>query len=185
MCANGENLQVKLTEVEAALAARIDFGNSGKRHDTESWRAVADAMDELMQSLLARQAIPEVRRRYFSDPALNIGGHGASRSEIFERNGTRGRAIFRHPHFVRYLRYFLYGPDLPSPLQEGFQQKMRGLGTPSSSDRMELVKFARELARSFGVDARDSSEEFFKLALECGLDLDDARAIRDGVRKLR
>jgi len=185
MCAKGENLQVKLTEVEAALAARIDFSNSSQRHDAESWRPVADAMDKLMQLLVARKAIPEVRRRYFSDPALNIGGHGASRSEIFERNGTSGRAIFRHPHFVKYLRYFLFGPDLPSQMREAFEQKMRELGTPSSSDRMELVKFARELARSFGVDARDSSEEFFKLALECGLDLDDARAIRDGVRKLR
>lgn len=37
------------------------------------------------------------------------GGRGRSRADVFEKNGTRGEAIFRHPHFLTYLRYFLYG----------------------------------------------------------------------------
>lgn len=96
MSRKGENLQVELTEAEKTLVARIDFRHSGKGYDAESWRPVVDAMDKLMQSLVARKAIPEVRRRYFSNPTLNIGGHGfrvAKSLSVMARAGVRSSAI--------------------------------------------------------------------------------------------
>jgi hypothetical protein len=49
----------------------------------------------LTESLVKRGAIPEIRRRFFTDPELNIGGRGKSRMQVFEVNGTKGDAIFQ------------------------------------------------------------------------------------------
>ncbi len=99
---------------------------------------------------------------------------------------SRGDAIFRRPHFVKYLRYFVYGPDLPKPVIEAFQQKVIDCGTPfTSGDSITLRDFARHLTRSHGLAAGDAAEEFYKLALDCGLDAGDARSVRDVVKKLR
>jgi len=115
-----------------------------------------------------------------------IGGRGRSRREVFEGNGTRGPAIFQHPNFVEYLRYFVYGPDLPKPAIEAFQQNLIDCGKPFSLGRgISVGEFARRLTRSHGLQARDAAEEFYKLALECGLDAGDARSVRDAVKKLR
>jgi len=186
MRTNASDLEIELTEREKVLVSHIDFNPSTSSHNADSWRPIADAMEELMRSLLERNAIPEARRKFFSDPTFFIGGHGSSHLRVFERNGTRGDAIFRHPHFVKYLRYFVYGPDLPKPVIEAFQQKVIDCGTPfTSGDSITLRDFARHLTRSHGLAAGDAAEEFYKLALDCGLDAGDARSVRDVVKKLR
>src|ERR1700730_11360493 len=94
---------VDLTVEERTLVSQIDFNPSSEKHDADYWRAVGAASQKLMESLIARKAIPEVRTKFFTDPEFNIGGRGRSRANIFEKNGTRGGAIFRHPHFLKYL----------------------------------------------------------------------------------
>ena len=95
-------------------------------------------------------------------------------------------AIFRHGNFVEYLRYFVYGPDLPKPIIEAFQQKVIDCGEPfTSGDSITVGNVARQLARSHGLEAGHAAEECYKLALDCGLDADDARSVRDAVKKLR
>lgn len=138
-----------------------------------------------MKSLIARKAIPEVRTSYFNNPDLNIGGRGRSRAGIFEKNGTRGEAIFRHPHFLKYLHYFLYGPDLPPQVLEAFRQNVADIGFVTSSDIVPLGALARQLTRTNRLDSGDAAEEFFKLALDCGLELYEARSIRDSVKAAR
>ena len=85
-------MPVELTEEERALVEKIDFNPSSEMHNADYWRAVGDAAHNLMGSLIARKAIPEVRTKFFTDPVFNIGGRGRSRSQIFEKNGTRGDA---------------------------------------------------------------------------------------------
>ena len=177
---------IELKAEEKALVARIDFKpESLEEHAPGHWNVVGDASLRLMKSLVARKAIPEVRTRYFTDPAFNIGGRGRSRAQIFQKNGTRGDAVFRHPHFLKYLHYFLYGPDLPPRVIEGFRQRISDVGWVTSSDIVPLGNYARQLARSHTLHGRDVAEEFFKLGLDCGLDVSDARCVYDEVRKVR
>jgi hypothetical protein len=149
------------------LAGSILPPASPEKHDPEHWNAVGEAALGLMKSLIARKAIPDVRSKYFTDQDFNVGGRGRSRAEIFEKNGTDGEAIFRHPHFLKYLRYFLYGPDLPPPVIEAFRQKIADMGLVTSSDIVPLGAFSRQLTRAHRLRGVDSAEEFFKLALDC------------------
>ena len=105
----------ELTPPERELLATIKLnplGLSGYEDDTRNGNAVY----QLMKLLLARPSIPLPRVKFFGDPSYNIGGRGKSRQSYFERNGCKGNEIFRHPHFLEYLKYFLYGPDLPPPV---------------------------------------------------------------------
>jgi hypothetical protein len=138
-----------------------------------------------MKSLIGRKAIPDVRSKYFTDPAFNVGGRGRSHAGVFEKNGTSGEAIFRHPHFLTYLHYFLYRPDLPPPVIEAFRKKIADMGLITSSDIVPLGAFARQLARAHSLGGGDPAEEFYKLALDCGLELYEAQSIRQSVKSVR
>src|SRR5258708_11102619 len=111
---------IELTPAEKALAVRIDF-DLAESYNADSWRPIADAMEELMRLLVARGAIAGPRLNFFKDPDYFIGGRGRSRLQMFEKNGTSGVDIFRHPNFVKYLRYFLYAPHLPVNVITSFQ----------------------------------------------------------------
>jgi hypothetical protein len=177
---------IELTVEEKALLGRIDFGPaSPEKHNPEHWNAVGEAALGLMKSLIARKAIPDVRSKYFTDSEFNVGGRGRSRAEVFEKNGTSGEAIFRHPHFLTYLHYFLYGPDLPPPVTEAFREKIADMGLITSSDIVPLGAFARQLTRDHRLRGGDPAEEFFKLALDCGLELYEAQSIRESVKSVR
>lgn len=180
------NMQIiELTAEEKALVGKIDFNPASERHDPTYWNAVGEASLQLMKLLAERNAIPEVRTKYFTDPEFNIGGRGRSRAGRFEKNGTRGEAIFRHVHFLKYLHYFLYGPTLPENISEAFSKKVEDIGFVTSSDIVPLGAFARKLTRENHLDVGEAAEEFFKLALECDLELHEARVIRDSARQAR
>lgn len=172
---------IELNDQEKALLAKIDF----EPRDPDSWPAVADAMEELVRLLLARNAIPEQRLRYVADPEYNVGGHGSSRYQIIERN-SRTTPVVRNPAFLKHLHYFLYGPNLPRPVIEAFQRNVTACGEPfTGSDALTVADFARQLTRSHGLDPLKAPEEFYKLSLDCGLDAGDARVVRDSVMKVR
>lgn len=140
----------------------------------------------LMELLLTRKdAIPFHRIYYFTKPEYNVGGRGSSRKQIFERNGTSGKAIFHHPHFLPYLRYFVHGPDLPLEIRIAFKEKIDDCGQITSGDILPLAKLARQLTRTHELNPREASEEFFKLALEYDLGTDWASTIRSQVRTIR
>ena len=94
MRAKGSDLEIDLTEPGKVLVSQIDFSPSASSHNADSWLPIADAMEELMRSLLERNAIPEARWKFFSDPTFFVGAHGCSHLQVFERNGTRGDACF-------------------------------------------------------------------------------------------
>lgn len=176
---------LELSEVEQTLLSRIDFEPSLRSHDASSWAPIADASRALMDSLVARKGIPRRRLRLFTDPDCYVGGRGKSHYDVFVQNGRRGSDIFRDPNFVaRYLRFFVYGPDLPESLMASFDDEVRSCGDITSGDTPLLCAAAKRLAKRHSLD-RNAAEEFFRLALDCELDPGDARHIRDAVMTLR
>lgn len=176
--------QIKLTEDERVLLAQIELDASALANHHAA-RQNGEAVCSLMRSLISRNAIPEHRLKFVSDSAYNRGGRGRSRLDIFEKNGTRGEDIFRHPHFLSCLRYFVYGANLPPRIAQTFHSEVAECGSVTSGDIKPLCSFARQQVRANSLEPHDAAEEFFKLALDCGLDPDYANYIRDAVRKVR
>ncbi len=177
-------LPVDLTEDEKKVLDRIEFDPLKVRGAVEVVTAVCQAAKALAESLLERKAIPAHRLRFFADPDYNIGGHGSSRKQVLERN-SHGQDILTNIHFLKYLHYFIYGPSLPPAVIEGFQEKVKACGMVTSGDIIPLGDYAKKQTRIHALDKSSAAEEFYKLALECGLQEYEARSIRDRVKKAR
>jgi len=172
--------RIELTEEETQLLSRISEILS---HD-EWTEEVPDAMETLVKSLRARNAIPDARLRLFYDPELAETGK-RSRQQVFENNGTCGNEILRHPHFVSYLKHFINGPDLPRPVIEGLCSILNESMDTSGMILSQYRKFARESVRMYGLDRAKAAKEFFRLGVEIGMTVDEARILRDAAHKTR
>jgi hypothetical protein len=172
-----------LTPEEEALVSRIDFDGSPLRtsEDMERNGAIAAA---LMKSLSARNAIPETRLRYFTDPSYFVGGKGKSRKELLERDGIGEKEISHHPKFLPYLHYFLHGPSLPQNIVDAFRHEVENCGDLRSGEIVRLRNFAREQVRAHALEPARSAEEFYKLALDSGLPVSFAQMIQNSVKQV-
>jgi hypothetical protein len=177
--------RVALTPDEQNLWDQIYFSEKTILIDHDKIRESIEPAYRLAQSLLKRKAIPQIRMRYFTDPELNIGGRGKSRKEVFERNGTSGDAILKHPHFHKYLRYFVLGPDIPLTAINEFVALANDCDPITSGDTKEFCNLARRQIRNSGQDTKYAAEEYFKLGLELELGEDVAYAIRDTIMRMR
>jgi hypothetical protein len=149
---------VPLTPEEAALRQQMEAELSG------GGTYAGKAAHQLMTLLRARNAIPDVRIRNFTEPFP--GGRGKSHQDVFVRNGCRGEAIFKHPHFVPYLRYFMDGPALPATTIEGFRRILIDDSGTSGMVMDQLCRFVRAEARRLGLERSVAREEFWRLAEE-------------------
>ena len=177
-------VQIDLTPKEQALWEQICFTPRSSQIDHDKLRASVEPAYQLARSLLDRDAIPPIRLRYFTDPELYIGGRGKSRKEVFERKGTIGDAILKHPHFHKYLRYFVLGPDLPSTAIDEFVALARECEPITSGDTKEFCRLARQQVRNSRLNHRDAAEEYFKLGLELEIGEDVAHAVRDSIMRM-
>lgn len=173
---------IELTPTETQLAAELKLNSQRPGHD-HGFKIAGTVSLKLMESLLARQAIPEIRLRYFTEPEFNIGGRGRSRKQVFEDNGTRGTQIFQDANFLKHLRYFVYGPELPAVAIARFREQLDGCQPVTSGDIIPMAALALQLSRQIKPKLLDVAENFFKLALECGLTLSQSRLIRDRVMR--
>lgn len=124
-----------------------------------------EAASQLMRSLRTRGAIPEARIRCFTEPYP--GGRGKSHQEVF-RSGSYRDNIFKSPHFVKYLQYFIHGPALPLATIEGFRNILsQDLGT-SGMIMDQLCTFVRAEVRKLRLDRNTARDEFWKLSQESG-----------------
>ena len=71
------------------------------------------------------------------------------------------------------------GPDLPKPTIEGVCHLV------NQRDERERMDCARQELRHRGLDRHRAAEEFFKLALECGLHQGMAWLVRDAAMRSR
>jgi hypothetical protein len=63
-------LAIELTDGEKVLVSCIDFNLQAGADGADSWRPIADAMEEIMRSLLERKAIPSARLLYVTAPQV-------------------------------------------------------------------------------------------------------------------
>lgn len=178
----GNKYHLELMSDEADHLAKIDFSNK-LGHD--AFLSNQDPILALLKSLGDRNAIPKHRLNYWSDPDYNTGRLKQSHQGVFERNGCIGRDIYTHPHFLQFLRYFLFGPDLPEGLMTRFEDEVSGYGPITSGDIMPMCKYARQLTREYGLEPHDAAEEFFKLCLEIDVDLSTAYSVEKSVKSVR
>lgn len=153
-------------------------------HDDEPWGKIAESMGALAKALMKRGAIPEIRLRLFSDSEYAETGRKSPR-EVFESNGCTGSDIFRHAHFKPYLRHFIDGPDLPKEVINGICAILNGDQGTSGMVMDQYRKYARKSVRDFGLDRKKSATEFFRLGAEIGMELDDARVLRNAAMSIR
>lgn len=144
-----------------------------------------DAILALLKLLSKRNAIPAVRLKFWTDPNYQIGRLKASHKGLFERNGCTGEDIYRHPHFLPYLNYFLFGADLPASLITEFVAKVGNPKWVTSGDVVPIGTCARHLTKRYGLNKTHAAGEFFKLALDVGLDLYVAQSVYRSVMQLR
>lgn len=172
-----------LTPAEQDLLDRIESGSTEldtpRQHARRGAAAVA-----LMHSLCAREAIPPVRLRWLEDPLLSLGARKSVR-QVFESNGCFGDCIYAHPHFLPFLRYFVYGPDLPPEAIDRFCAHISGFTSFCADDLPDLHRITRKDIRRSGLDPHMVAAEYWKLALECRMDDFCARSVRDDIRRMR
>lgn len=172
---------IALTIEEQSLLDQVTFDYDEQEHQDVDANGAAVA--GLMGALLDRRAIADHRWRVFTDPDFNPTGRGRSNQRIFEKNGSGGHAMFRHPHFLPYLAYFLRGPDLPERFQAEFSHAVDRMAPITSGDLAPLGKLARKLVRDHGLGAAEARDEVFRLALDCGLGAWQAASIRSQVTR--
>lgn len=177
--------EIKLTQDEQAIAKEINFATSETRLSYEDTHANGERIAALFESLCLRNAIPENRIRYFSDPDYNPKNTRASRKELFLRNIHTPADMLRHPHFVKYLRYFIYGANLPLALKAEFQAQAKD----GETKPLQLAAFAGSLVRKYDLPRHpqniDLNNAFYQLALDCGCREDIARSVRQAVMKVK
>ncbi len=164
--------KIELMPSEEALLKQISL----KYISHEVLKESCQAAGELTKMLLERNAIPKIRVEYFTNPEFNISQGGRkSRKEIFEGNGTKGDKILFHGNFLKYLKYFIYGSDLPANVISEFVKQ---------KDEDDLPAIARNLVRRYRLNPKIACEEFYKLCLECGLEW-ESRSVRDSVMAVK
>lgn len=177
--------QVELTADEQELYNSICWNLAVLSNQSyEHRKAVFTAMGKLARLLLDRRAIPKVRIDYFTDPEFNIGGHGKSRKQIFEKNGKRGQAFLEHPDFMKHLRYFIHGPDLPPDTVREFCRIIDEDHGTSGMVLDQLKAFVRKEVREKRMEPSEAAEEFFKLAHEVGQTF-EAETIRSAAKSVK
>jgi hypothetical protein len=167
---------VELTDDEAKWNSHIP---STPDRITE-WLPVADSMESLFKSLHKRHAIPEKRLRVFADPEF-AETRRTSPKQVFESNARTGKSIYRHPHFIKYLRYFINGPDLPATAISGFCKILNESGMILDS----LRRYVRSCVREYGLNRQSATSEFYKLAVELGLDRHVCHSVRKAAQSTR
>jgi hypothetical protein len=177
--------QIELSESEQQIAEKIVFDNEGyiglaRERAIENGELAAS----LMGSLLNRGAIPKIRLRYFTDADYNPGPGNRSRHAYFRQNAGSDEAVFRHGHFLPFLRYFVYGAELPDPVKEAFLKRAQD---PWIKEE-DLVNLARTQVRELlqTPSRRDHTlpDRFYQLALDCGVDEGQARIVREAVMRV-
>jgi hypothetical protein len=88
------------------------------------------------------------------DPAATA-GRGKSRKQIFEKNGTKGRKIFRHGNFPPHLAYLVNGPDPPQSVIDEFSEIAEREGVK------EVQDFVRKTVRQHGLDPHHAGDQLF------------------------
>lgn len=179
--------QIELTKTEQELASKIVFDHEKYvRLEREQAIENGELAAALMHSLMRRKAIPESRLRYFLDPEYNPAKSKYSRADLFLRNAGSVEEMYRHGQFaLLYLSYFVFGADLPIATKDAFFAKAQDHWI-KTDDLVQLArKQVRELHRIHNPQDYRYPDAFYQLALDCGCEEWDARAVREAVMAVK
>lgn len=175
-------MQIELTQQERLIWQRL----AAHRFETSEFELNKVALSDqkwLIQELLKRDIIPEQRLRYFIDPEYNASKSKMSHQQIFERNGTKGEEVFDHPHFRKYLSFFIEGADLPATMKELLDERFE---LTQSEDFADLVyQYVLTNKKNLEIiSGWDCAEEIYKYLIDKGVVLWKAQQIRQKVKQL-
>lgn len=154
---------------ELALEKNLTSNTSEKQ---KKEKEVFLSREKLMNSLLDRGAIPDIRWSYFTNPDYNL--HNTKRSRI--DNFKNLPAPYQHPHFYKYLTYFIEGPCIPDELLNTINVKRAKHHYDPSDSLGEVKKAVRDYLKNDPANKSILAEELYKLYLE--FDDSDAELIR-------
>jgi hypothetical protein len=171
---------IELTAEEQALVEKIDLRLDIPHHEDDHaiYLSNQEPIMALLKLLTDRSAIPAHRLAYWTDPKYQSGRMKGSHRDIFARNGSRGRDAYTHPHFIPFLRYFLFGVDLPAAVIKEFEDKIGDPRWFGGSDILGLTKETRAIVRRHNLKNYRYSDEFHKLAIDNGLNHYNAESVR-------
>ena len=172
-------MDVLLTDFEIALFDSISFPPAC--HDLDAKRAAdnAELARILTTSILERGAVPSHRLAFFEDAMHNPDRAHSVRASL-EQAGPTGEALYEHLGFLKYLRYFICGPELPEKVENVFRKELEDRGGVAQGDHRRLIAKLRQLASTLGA-SDDQREKFYQQALEFDLAPDVAREISDAL----
>lgn len=168
-------MDIHLNDFEIQLFDSIAFPPEHESLGGDAAANNAELARILTVSLVERDAIPPHRLRVFDDPAYGFHDQGSAR-DVLQRSGATGDAVFEDPAFLKYLRYFICGPELPDKVARVFRRELVERG---GGGHRRLAAKVAELSQTLG--ASDvQREKFFMQALELGLSPALAREIAHG-----
>ncbi|TAJ14054.1 hypothetical protein DMA11_06790 [Marinilabiliaceae bacterium JC017] len=174
--------KIELTHVEQEqydLAFKFN-----PKKDYEENQNSLDALQALTESIIAREAIPKNRLKYFIDREYQHGRTKMTRKEVFESNGTKGKKMFRHPHFIKYVDYFINGAKISLNVYEVAKSI-----ADSQSFQDEAIQKIYDYLKSSGLIPKEKNsknkfaDEIFKLAVDLGFDSDYCKFIRTKIMR--
>lgn len=176
---------IELEDAERALLAQIDLRDVIRYPEDphEIHLRNQEPLLELLRLLSARNAIPERRLDTWLDPDLKPGRTKGSYLDMFERNGNVGSEIYTHPHFLKRLRYFLFGADLPEDAITEFEEAVGNPEWFGGSDILDLTKKTRAIVRKYHLMDYGHADEFMKLAIDLGLSNSHAQSVRTAAKE--
>lgn len=170
--------KIELTSQEEKFLSEINFDYSYQEL-RDNYSIYVENSKKLFLSLLDRDAIPEIRLKYFTDPEFNIGQTKKSKEEAFENNLTQGESVYDHHDFIKYLDYIIFGSKIPNSIQSRFLEIIDDEILTSGELVTRLTSFTRTKAKQLNWSRFKIADQFYKLALDCNVDYGLARAIRD------
>lgn len=175
-------IKIELTSEEENLFETAQRLNSYNEFHINS-RAI-HAAHGMMLLLFKRDGIPDNLINFFIEPKYQIGGLKKSRKAIFESNGTSGNDIFKHPHFIKCLIFFVNSANICKELYEFSIDAMKRnhFQGEARDEIIDMIKTKyskysnKEQGRKFG-------EEVFKLAVDVGFESNYCQDIYNTVIK--
>ena len=104
---------------------------------------------------------------------------------MFEANLDGEKQVFEHPDFIKYLRPFIFGPDLPESVIAGLCKILNEDRGTSGMVMDRYRKHARSSIRRHNLDKRHAATEFYRLGIEIGMEQHDAKTLRDAAMQTK
>ncbi|MFV0368134.1 MAG: hypothetical protein ACK5KM_06720 [Hyphomicrobiaceae bacterium] len=169
-------MDIHLTDFEISLFDSIVFPPDDAGLDEAGAANNVELARILAVSLMERNAVPEHRRKFFDEPEHNMGQSQSVRA-VLQESGGAGDLLYEQTEFLKYLRYFICGPELPEKVERAFRREIEERG---GSGYRRLVLKIKEMTRSLNATG-EQREKFYQQALEFGLDAEAAREITSAV----